>query len=130
LLAAVAIWVTLWRFVMSLWLGFPYRWRQVVGGALVYLVFNVIATGVYLMCLIFLLPIPYSSSDLVLELVGATLFGLLVGSASSFLFARSTAPKWDISIRRAAGAYGLIVVTANVVYGLFALAYLALVGAL
>ncbi len=139
LLAALVIWVAAWRFVMSRRLGFSYRWLNLrlwghaVGWALVYLVSNAVlltAGGL----LAFGVAGLFWRSDWIfavmtvptLLLLGLTSLGVVSGLLFSLIAKRTKGIPWG----KAAGAYALVVLASNVGYGLFALAYLALVGRL
>jgi hypothetical protein len=120
LMAGFIIWVTVWRFVMSRRLGFSYRWRgrrlwvHAISWTLAYWAFSIASLAI-----VYLHPL------------GGLLFLLaLFGIVNIFSFALVARWAWRVPLGRAAGAYTLVAVTANVVYGLFALTYLILVGGL
>ncbi len=147
LLAAFAIWVIVWRFVMSRRLGLQYRWadlklwKHAIGWALVYPVSNVVALIAPAVLTIY--PILLGQLTAGLGEAVRTVLGIAVGIValvllaltspgivSGFLFAWSVRRSMGIPWGRAAGAYALVVIASSVGYGLFALAYLALVGGL
>lgn len=149
LLAAIAIWVTAWRFVMSRRLGFPYHWLDpklwghAVGWAMVYLGSHIalliifqLVSAIMLYIELGLMAVMESPGPLHLMLpvsmaVCLPLLALTsLGIVSGFLFTLIARYRKSIPWRKAAEAYALVVIVSNVGYGLFALSYLALVGGL
>jgi hypothetical protein len=149
LLAALAIWVVAWRFVMSRQLGFTYRWLDpklwghAVGWILAYVGSNVALLIVSSLIggIMSYIEMEFTRSAILLNLwllvgVASMLIGLLLfiltlfGITNGLLFALVAERKWGIPRGKATGAYARVVVASNVGYGLFALVYLALVGGL
>jgi hypothetical protein len=142
--AALAVWVAAYHFVMSRRLNIPYRWadpklwKHAIGWALVYPLSNVIPLSV----LVVLVSFPQFAMGLS-RYLGETITRVLAvatgvvaivlfipasfGIVSGFLFVRHARHRMGTPWRRAAGAYVLVIATSSAGYGLFALAYLALV---
>jgi hypothetical protein len=151
LLAALSIWIFVWRLVVSRRLGFPHRWldlrfwRHALGWALVYPLSNIasLIVGTILVSLAFgcgalLGQLSEDLGDTVgavlviaMAVVAMVLLALTSFSiVSGFLFVLVASRRQSISWGQAVRAYVLAIASSNVCYGLFALAYLALVGGL
>jgi hypothetical protein len=128
LVMALLVWLVAWRYVMPRILGMEYRWldfrlyRDALGWALLYPLTN----GVLLAVAALLVPVTAGAS----LLIGApVLFVTLLGAVSIFLFARWSSRALGVLKARAAWAYVVVTLVANVVYLIFAIGYTALVGA-
>ena len=125
---ALLVWLVAWRYTMPRMLGLEYRWRGIrlyrdaFGWALLYPLTN----GVLLAAAALLIPITAGVS---LLLGAPVLFITLLGVVSIFFFVRWSSRKLGVSKKRAALAYAVVVLLANVVYLVFAIGYTALVGA-
>jgi hypothetical protein len=129
LVVALLVWLVAWRYVMPRILGMEYRWRglrvyrDALGWALLYPLTN----GVLLAVVALLVPVIAGAS----LLIGApVLFVTLLGAVSIFFFVRWSSRTFGVSQGRAAMAYVVVILIANVVYLAFAIGYTALVGAL
>ncbi len=125
---ALLVWLVAWRYVMPRMLGMAYHWldfklyRDALGWALLYPLTN----GVLLAAAALLIPVTAGAS----LLIGApVLFVTLLGAVSIFFFARWRSRALGVSKARAAWAYVVVTLIANVVYLVFAIGYTALVGA-
>lgn len=131
LLAVLSIRVIAWHFVLSRYLGFPYhrlalkRWGHAVGWALIYVGSN-IAMWLVVMFIITTLPDVWCLTAICLPPFALPLLCIFSG----YRFALIARRRLDIPREKAIKAYALAVIASNVGYGLFALIYLALVGAL
>jgi hypothetical protein len=124
---ALLVWLVAWRYTMPRMLGLEYRWRglrlyrDAFGWALLYPLTN----GVVLAVVALLVPITAGVS----LLIGApVLFITLLGLVSILLFVRWRSRTLGVSKKRAALAYAVVVLLANVVYLVFAVCYAALLG--
>jgi hypothetical protein len=124
---ALLVWLVAWRYTMPRVLGMEYRWldfklyRDAFGWALLYPLTN----GVLLAVAALLVPVTAGAS----LLIGApVLVVTLLGAVSIFFFVRWSSRSLSVSKQRAAMAYIVVVLLANVVYLVFAIGYLALVG--
>jgi hypothetical protein len=127
-LAALAVWLVVWRYVMGRLLKVKYRWGErrfwldALGWALLYPLTNgiILVSGVVFVAL---------TAGLGAFIAAPILFVTLLGGVSIFLFARIRAQALGVSWRRAAVAYIATVLVANGLFFSFGLLYLALLGA-
>jgi hypothetical protein len=127
-LAALAVWLVVWRYVMSRLLKVEYRWGErrfwfdALGWALLYPLTNgmMLVSGVFLVAL---------TAGLGIFIAAPILFVTLLGGVSIFFFARNRAQALGVSWLRAAMAYVTTVLVANGLFLGFGLLYLALLGA-
>jgi hypothetical protein len=124
---ALLVWLVAWRYTMPRMLGLEYRWRglrlyrDAFGWALLYPLTN----GIVLAVVALLVPITAGVS----LLIGVpVLFITLLGLVSILLFVRWSSRTLGVSKKRAALAYAVVVLLANVVYLVFAVCYAALLG--
>jgi hypothetical protein len=148
LLLSTLIWVLSWRLIMGRFLGTTYGWfssqlwGEAVGWAMLYPFVNLgaLALGAALMALLFLAagiggavlaPGLASYLEAVPMLLGLVLLALTAtGAASAFYFGRLRKRTQGLSRWRAAGAYLLVVLLANLLYLALAAGYAALVDVL
>jgi hypothetical protein len=129
LMVALLVWLVAWRYMMPRILGMEYHWldfrlyRDALGWALLYPLTN----GVLLAVAALLVPVTAGAS----LLIGApVLFVTLLGAVSIFFFVRWSSRALGVLKARAAWAYIVVTLIANIVYLVFAIGYSALVGAL
>ena len=126
---ALLVWLVAWRYIMPWMLGMEYHWlgltvyRDAFGWALLYPLTN----GVLLAVAALLVPV---TAGLSLMIGAPVLFVTLLGMVSILFFARWSSRTPGVSKKRAALAYVVVILIANVAYLVFAVGYTALVGAL
>jgi hypothetical protein len=128
LVVSLLIWVIAWRFVMKRYLGVEFGLRsgrsivEAVGWAFLYPILNIAALlvvvfGSFIMGIGLILGIPLA--------IAAAL-----GIVSIFFFSTIRAPKLQVTQKRAAIAYLLIVLLSNAIYIPLGLTFAALAGVL
>jgi hypothetical protein len=127
-LAALVVWLAVWRYVMRRLLKVEYRWRErrfwveALGWALLYPLTN----GVTLLAGVVLTVF---TAGVGMFVAAPILLITALGGISIFFFARNRAQALGVSRRRAARAYITAVVMANALFLSFGIFYLALLGA-
>ena len=127
-LAALAVWLVVWRYVMRRMLKVEYSWRErrfwleALGWALLYPLTN----GVTLVAGVVLTAV---TAGVGMFVAAPILLITVVGGISIFFFARNRARALGVSRRQAALAYVTAVVIANAFFLSFGIFYLALLGA-
>jgi hypothetical protein len=127
-LAALAVWLGVWRYIMQKLLNVNYQWRdrrlwvEALGWALLYPLTNgvVLLAGVMLTAL---------TVGVALVIAGPMLLIAALAGISIFFFARNRAKALGVPRGRAAMAYITAMVMANALFLGFGIFYLALLGA-
>jgi len=138
LLIALVLWVTAWRYCMPRMLGKEYRWRdsKLWHDSLLYLGINAAvmmaaaAIAALALYLGFAMGFLVGTAGLMAGLIVAALVLLtaLFGVPSILLFVRRHRRRLDVSRRRVATAYIVVVLAANSAYLALAFGYSALLG--
>jgi hypothetical protein len=141
LLVGLGMWLVSWRYVMPRLTGVPYSWRKgkLYGDALKWSLLYPAATivslilvglvGIGFAFLLFsvLFRYNYAGSEFTQIVMGillaVPLLVAILGLANAFFYSLRNAKRLNISRWRAFGAYLLVVLSANVLYVLFAVAY-------
>jgi hypothetical protein len=127
-LAALAVWLAVWRYVMRRLLKVEYGWRQrrfwleALGWALLYPLTNGVTLLAGLLLTVF-------TAGVGMFVAAPILLITALGGISIFFFARNRARALGIRRRQAAMAYITAMVMANAIFLSFAIFYLALLGA-
>jgi hypothetical protein len=127
-LAALVIWLVVWRYVMNRLLKVKYSWRdyrfwlEALGWAVLYPLTNGIA-------LVFGVVLTALTAGVGMFVAAPVLLVTVLGGISTFFFARNRAGALGVSKRQAAMAYITTVVMANAFFLSFGIFYLALFGA-
>jgi hypothetical protein len=127
-LAALAVWLGVWRYVMRKMLNVDYQWRdrrlwvEALGWALLYPLTN----GVILLAGVMLAAL---TLGVALVIAGPMLLIAALAGISIFFFARNRAKALGVPRGRAAMAYITAMVMANAIFLGFGIFYLSLLGA-
>ncbi len=127
-LAALAVWLAVWRYVMQRLLKVEYRWRErrfwleALGWGLLYPLTN----GVMLLAGVVLTVL---TAGVGMFVAAPILLITVLGGISIFFFARNRAKALGVSRRQAAVAYVTVMVMANALFLCFGIFYLGLLGA-
>jgi hypothetical protein len=127
-LAALAVWLGVWRYVMRKLLNVDYQWRdrrlwvEALGWALLYPLTN----GVILLAGVMLTAL---TVGVALVIAGPMLLIAALAGISIFFFARNRAKALGVPRGRAAMAYITAMVMANAIFLGFGIFYLSLLGA-
>ncbi len=127
-LAALVIWLAVWRYVMKRLLRIEYSWRELrfwreaLGWAILYPVTNAVVLVAGVMLIAFTAGV---GAYVAVPIVSIT----ALGGISIFFFARDRAQALGVSKRQAAMAYITTVVMANALFLGLGIFYLALYGA-
>jgi hypothetical protein len=142
LLAALLVWLVVWRYGMPRLLGVKYRWRDLrfwhdaLRWAVAYPLAIAVVCGAPVAAVLWLSSQIYGSMQAVLLIVGVivlfaaglVLLATSLGVPSLILFAREQSRRLGISKGQAVRAYVVVVLVANVAYLLLAAVCMALVG--
>jgi hypothetical protein len=142
LLAALLVWLVIWRYAMPRLLGVQYRWRDLrfwhdaLRWSVAYPLAIIVVCGAPVAAMLWIFPNLWQQGVVlivglvVLLAAGFVLLVTSLGVPSLILFAREQSRRIGISRGQAGRAYVLVVLLANVAYLLLATVYMALVGVL